>query len=193
MVERALAVLRPCDPMLYAELEDLPAPVYVTDADGIVVYFNTACIQFAGRAPIIGEDRWCVTWKLFTDNGEFLPHERCPMADAIVRKQPIRGVMAVAERPDGTKVDFMPFPTPFYDEDRNFRGAVNVLIDITDQRQAALLRAQAQRCARLSKNVTNEELGKTLIGLAHDYEAKALSLESRNRQTKGVRERSSAV
>jgi PAS domain S-box-containing protein len=167
--------------MLYAALEELPAPIYVTDAEGIVVYFNAPCIEFAGRAPVIGEDRWCVTWKLYTERGEFLPHDRCPMADAIIQKRPIRNVIALAERPDGTRVEFMPFPTPFFDDDGNIRGAVNVLIDITDHRQAALLRAQAQRCARLSESMLEGDVKDTLIRLARDYEAKARSLESRNR------------
>ncbi|MBW8707817.1 MAG: PAS domain-containing protein [Alphaproteobacteria bacterium] len=182
IVEQAVALLEPGDASLFATLEDLPAPIYVTDARGLVVYFNSACIQFAGRTPIAGKDRWCVTWKLYTDNGEFLPHDRCPMAEAIVKKQPIRNVTAVAERPDGTRVNFMPYPTPLFDRDGELRGAVNVLIDVTDQRQATLLRAQASKCARLSGATGDNDVTATLNRLAHEYEAKALALESRARQ-----------
>jgi PAS domain-containing protein len=97
---------------LSAALDQLPAPIYVTDAEGVVTYFNPSCIGFAGRTPSVGKDRWCVTWKLYTDDGKFLPHDSCPMADAIKSKRIIRGVTAVAERPDGTRVNFMPYPTP---------------------------------------------------------------------------------
>ncbi|MDX3807932.1 hypothetical protein ACXIUS_15015 [Bosea thiooxidans] len=79
-----------------------------------MTHFNKACINFAGRRPVPGRDRWCVTWKLSTIDGEFLPHECCPMAVAIKRRQPIRGLTAVAERPDGRRVHFAPFPTPIF-------------------------------------------------------------------------------
>jgi PAS domain S-box-containing protein len=184
IVEKALALLEAGDASLYAALEELPAPIYVTDSDGLVVYFNTPCIQFAGRTPIAGKDRWCVTWKLYTDDGEFLPHDKCPMAEAIVNKQPIRNVTAIAERPDGTRVNFMPYPTPLFHRNGELRGAVNVLIDVTDQRQASLLRAQARRCARLSGSTGDSDVNATLNRLAHEYEAKALALESRGRQSR---------
>ena len=44
--------------------------------------------------------------------GEFLPHDQCPMATALKEGRPIRGLTAVAKRPDGTRVVFMPYPTP---------------------------------------------------------------------------------
>src|SRR5687767_10608230 len=80
-------------------LETFSAPIYITDADGWVTSFNSACIDFAGRTPVPGEDRWCVTWRLHSEDGEFLPHDACPMAVAIREKRQIRGVVAVAERP----------------------------------------------------------------------------------------------
>jgi PAS domain S-box-containing protein len=184
LLDQALALLEPAESTLFAALEDLPAPIYVTDSEGLVLYFNAACVQFAGRTPIVGKDRWCVTWKLYTDNGDFLPHDRCPMAEAIVKKQPIRNVTAIAERPDGTRVQFMPYPTPLFHKNGDLRGAVNMLIDVTDQRQASLLHAQAARCARLSGQTGDDQVNATLNRLAHEYEAKALALESRSRSVK---------
>ena len=106
---------------------------------GFVTYFNPSCIDFAGRTPAVGKDRWCVTWKLFTDTGEFLPHDQCPMADAIHCQREVRDVSAVAERPDGTRVNFMPYSAPILSEDGELLGAVNILIDITEQCQAGEL------------------------------------------------------
>ena len=63
---------------LIAALESLAAPIYVTHADGWITYFNKACVGFAGRTPALGEDRWCVTWKLYTDEGDPLAHDACP-------------------------------------------------------------------------------------------------------------------
>jgi hypothetical protein len=103
-------------------------PTYVTDEAGILIYANAACETFAGRVPLPGVDRWCVTWKLYTDAGDFLPHDQCPMAVAIRAQKPIRGASAVAERPDGTRAPFRPFPTPFFGRDGRLSGAVNVLM-----------------------------------------------------------------
>ena len=59
-----------------AAFDALPAPVYATDAEGTIVYFNQAAADLAGRRPIVGKDKWCVTWRLFTTDGEPLPHAR---------------------------------------------------------------------------------------------------------------------
>lgn len=119
-------------------LDIFPAALYATDAGGLITYFNPACIGFAGRQPAVGRDRWCVTWKLFTKDGDFLPHDQCPMAVAIHTREAVRGVRAVAERPNGTRVDFMPFPTPVVNGEGKLLGAVNVLVNIGDNTPSAL-------------------------------------------------------
>jgi PAS domain S-box-containing protein len=117
-------------------LDCLPAAVYTTDENGTITYYNPAAVQMAGRAPAIGKDEWCVTWKLFTPDGKRLPHDQCPMALALKENRPIRGVEAVAERPDGTRVPFVPFPTPIRDSSGKLVGAVNMLVDLTERRES---------------------------------------------------------
>lgn len=56
------------------------------------------------------------------------------MAVAIRERRPVRGVEAVAERPDGTRIRFIPHPTPVFDDEGQLVGAVNLLLDITDRR-----------------------------------------------------------
>ena len=116
-------------------LQALPAAIYTTDADGRITFFNRACIEFAGRTPKIG-DMWCVTWKLFLPDGTPLAHEDCPMAIALRENRPVRDVEAIAERPDGSRICFMPYPTPLRDETGRLLGAVNMLVDITTRKQA---------------------------------------------------------
>jgi PAS domain-containing protein len=101
-----------------------PGGIYVIDAEGLITYFNPACIDFTGRRPQVGADRWCVTWRLYANTGEFLPHDQCPIAVAITTKRPIRGVTAVAERPDGTRVVFRPYPTPIFDKHGRAAGGL---------------------------------------------------------------------
>jgi two-component sensor histidine kinase len=122
--------------ILYRDLLNaLPAAIYTTDAEGRITFFNEASVAFAGRQPAIG-DEWCVTWKLFNLDGTPLPHDQCPMAVALKECRPIRGAEAVAERPDGTRLTFQPFPTPFFSPEGELLGAVNMLVDVTE-RQAA--------------------------------------------------------
>ncbi|BCG83795.1 hypothetical protein MesoLj113b_73370 (plasmid) [Mesorhizobium sp. 113-3-3] len=116
-------------------LEALPAAVYTTDAEGRIAFFNKAAVDLAGRTPRPG-DKWCVTWRLFNPDGTPLPHDQCPMAIALRENRPVRGVEAVAERPDGTRVPFIPYPTPLHDTDGRLVGAINMLVDVTEQKKA---------------------------------------------------------
>jgi len=158
-------------------LDDVPAAVYTTDGAGRITYFNRACVSLAGRTPVTGQDQWCVTWKLYGEDGEYMPHDRCPMAVAIAERRAVRGVEAVAERPDGSRISFRPFPTPLLDEQGEVVGAVNLLLATTDRRQAEYLRTQAQRCRRLARSIDDSAAAVTLLRLAEDYEEKAGSLD----------------
>ena len=113
-------------------------PIYTTDAEGAVTYWNRACVELAGREPQLGQDRWCVTWKIYTTIGDRLPHDQCPMAQAIRERRAIRDAVAIAERPDGSRIAFSPYPTPLFDVDGNLTGAINMLIDVP--------RNRARRC-----------------------------------------------
>jgi PAS domain S-box-containing protein len=117
-------------------LAAVPAAIYTTDADGKITYFNEAAVDLAGRTPTLGSDEWCVTWKLYNPDGTPLPHDQCPMAVALREGRPIRNAEAVAERPDGTRVPFIPFPTPLRDVSGKIVGAINMLVDISERKQA---------------------------------------------------------
>jgi PAS domain-containing protein len=132
ILRKVVALVKKGDPLQLRALDNFPVAIYVTDINGFITYFNTACIDFAGRTPTLNQDRWCVTWKLFTNEGDFLPHEQCPMAVAIQTKRAVRGVTAVAERPDGIRIKFEPFPTPVISENDELLGAVNMLVDVAD-------------------------------------------------------------
>src|SRR5262249_24882643 len=58
------------------------------------------------------------------------------MAMAFKQKRPIRGMEAVAERPDGTRIPFVAYPTPLFDASGNLTGAVNMLLDISERKRA---------------------------------------------------------
>lgn len=114
----------------------LPAAVYTTDAAGRITYFNEAAVELWGCRPELGRSEWCGSWKLFWPDGRSMPHDQCPMAVAIRERRPVRGLDAIAERPDGTRIPFIPFPTPIFTSDGRFVGAVNLLVDISERKRA---------------------------------------------------------
>jgi PAS domain S-box-containing protein len=156
-------------------LDELPVPVYTTDADGLVTYWNRACVDFAGREPQLGSDRWCVTWRIYNTGGDLMPHDQCPMAQAIREQKPIRGAVAIAARPDGKRRAFTPYPTPLFDQAGKLTGAVNMLIDVTSEQGPALAR-QAERCRRLSQTTHDPFAARVLGDMAEAYEATASQL-----------------
>jgi PAS domain S-box-containing protein len=122
------------DPRYPEILEALPLAVYATDADGRITFFNEAAAALWGRRPVLGQELWCGSWRIYMPDGTPLPHDRCPMAVALHEDRPIRNVDAIAERPDGTRVAFRPYPTPLHDASGALIGAVNILVDISTLR-----------------------------------------------------------
>jgi PAS domain S-box-containing protein len=116
-------------------LEALGVAVYTTDSDGRITFYNPAAAELWGRSPELGE-LWCGSWKLFWPTGEPMPHGDCPMAIALKTGESVRGYEGVAERPDGRRISFIPYPTVVKDASGQMIGAINVLIDVTDRRAA---------------------------------------------------------
>jgi PAS domain S-box-containing protein len=117
-------------------LQALPAALYTTDAAGRITFYNEAAAELRGFRPQLGTSEFCGSWKLYWPDGTPLPHHECPMALTLKERRPIRGMEAVAERPDGTRVPFIPYPTPLFDASGTLIGAVNMLVDITDRHEA---------------------------------------------------------
>lgn len=177
MLRAAIRAVRAGGRGLPRVLDGLPAAIYLTDTEGVITHYNRACIAFAGRTPRVGQDSWCVTWKLYTEDGAHLPHDRCPMAVAVREQRTVRGVQAVAERPDGSHVDFRPHPTPLFDPAGSFVAAINLLHDVTGLRQARTLRVRAAKCRRLV-NLWPDRRG-ALLSMAAEHDRAALALEQR--------------
>ena len=119
-------------------VEALPVAIYTTDAEGRLTYFNAAAVKLSGRVPELGTDQWCVTWKIFLPDGTPLPHDQCPMAIALKGGEVPTGIECIAERPDGTRFWFTPCPAVLRDAEGRIIGGINLLMDITDRKNAEI-------------------------------------------------------
>ena len=147
----------PSHELLYA----LPTAVYTTDAAGRITFYNEAAAALWGCRPTIGESEWCGSWRLYWPDGTPMPHGKCPMALALQEQRPIHGAEAVAERPDGSRVPFLAYPTPLWDDAGTLTGAINTLIDITERKEAERL---AQRFVAIVESTGDAILSKDLNG-----------------------------
>ncbi|MEH3117364.1 MAG: hypothetical protein PGN25_07085 [Methylorubrum populi] len=108
----------------------IDAPLYTTDSDGWLTYYNEAAAELWGFRPVLGKARWCGSWRLFETDGTPLPHDRSPMALALAGERAVRGVQIGLERPDGTRMGFMPYPTLLRDRTGAVTGGSNILLKV---------------------------------------------------------------
>jgi PAS domain S-box-containing protein len=161
LIARAGGPLLEGDDFFRELVNALPAAIYTTDPAGRITYYNEAAARLWGCRPDLGQSEWCGSWKLFWPDGRPLPHDQCPMAIAVKERRPVRGVEAVAERPDGVRIPFIPFPMPIFNASGALVGAVNMLVDITERKRAEEI---TQRLASIVESSDDAVVSKDLDG-----------------------------
>jgi PAS domain S-box-containing protein len=142
-------------------LEALPVAVYTTDAEGRITFYNRAAAELWGHRPELGSSRWCGSWRLYWPDGRPLPHDECPMALALKEGREVRGVEAIAEKPDGTRIRLLPYPTPLRDPSGRLVGAINLLMDISELHDTHM---ESARLATIVVSSDDAIISKTLDG-----------------------------
>jgi len=160
-LRKAIEALSLGDSFFRELLDALPAAIYATDAAGRISYYNEAAAKLWGWRPQLGTAEWCGSWKLYWPDGRPMPHGECPMAMAVKERRAILGIEAIAERPDGSRVPFIPYPTPLFDSSGALVGAVNMLVDVTDRNRAE---DYAQRLVSIVESSNDAIVSKDLDG-----------------------------
>lgn len=108
----------------------LPAAIYMTDAAGRISYCNQSAVDLWGIKPKLGEDKWCDLSPLYYTDGTPMALTDCPTEIALKEGRVVRDREALIERPDGTRIPIMSYPTPLHDGSGALVGVVNMMVDI---------------------------------------------------------------
>src|ERR1700730_2026469 len=136
MQRQAREALRASERHFRELLEELPAAVYTTDAAGRLTFYNQAAVELAGATPELGSNDWHAVWRLLRPDGTPLAYDESPMAVTLRENRAVRGAELIGERPDGGRIPFIPYPTPLRADTGKLIGAVNMLVDISERKQA---------------------------------------------------------
>jgi PAS domain S-box-containing protein len=147
-------------------LESLPAGAYTCNPDGLITYYNEHAVRLWGRAPRLNdaEDRFCGSFRLYASDGTPIRHDQCWMAQALRSKQGYNRQEILVERPDGDRLAVLAYANPIHDDGGELVGAVNVLVDISDRKQAE----DAVRESRDAALASNRAKDHFLAVLSHE-------------------------
>ncbi len=130
-------------------ISGLPSALYTCDAEGYIQLYNEAAVELWGHKPEVGKDKWCSSWEIYNVDGTPLLFDECPMA-LVLKEGYVSNMEIVIKRPDGTKRNVIPYPQAVYDSKGNITGAVNTLIDVTEQ---VMARRQLEQTAEMIENL----------------------------------------
>lgn len=122
---------------IYQLLDAIPVAAYICDPDGLITHFNSKAVEIWGRTPKLKdpEFRYCGSYRLYNSSGQLIPHDQSWMAIGLKQRKPFNGCKVIIEQENGTKRNFLNHINLLIDEEGEFSGAINVLIDITDIEQ----------------------------------------------------------
>ncbi|HEX5024850.1 MAG TPA: PAS domain S-box protein, partial [Agriterribacter sp.] len=115
-------------------VQGISIALYTCDKEGRILLYNDAAVELWGREPEVGVDLWCGSWKTLDSHGQKLDLANCPIAVALKYGR-VESFEIIVERPDGTRRHVMPYPQPMFDDKGNITGAINLLLDITENKK----------------------------------------------------------
>lgn len=148
--KRLEVALKAGEERLRGVLDALPVAAYTCDPRGHITYFNRHAALIWGQSPQLNDpaSRYCGSYKLRRLDGSELPHEECWMAVVLAGRAQMAGGEVVVERPDGARRTVLAHASPLFDTSGVLQGAVNVLMDITEQKRAEQALAASEALLR---------------------------------------------
>jgi signal transduction histidine kinase len=173
---------------LIRELPLLPAAVCVCDHDGTVELYNQTAVELWGCDPRhdAPSRRFCGAHRLFHADGQPMPHDKSPAAEALLAGVSVRNREIMIGRPDGTRVPVLANVVPLRDGEGSIIGVVSCYQDITDRKQSeAKLRETNDRLQLLSRRlVESQEVERRHIARElHDEVGQTLTVAEMNLQS----------
>ena len=139
-------------------VKNLPAGVYSCDAEGRINFYNKAAVKVWGREPELGKEQWCGSHKMITLDGVPLPADLCPMAIAFKEGRAIMGEEIIVQRADGSRSIVQVYPQPIFGLSGNITGAINMVIDVTEQKEASRKIRESEENFRQLAELTPEKV-----------------------------------
>jgi PAS domain S-box-containing protein len=135
MVERAQSQLelRESELRLRELMQSLPISCYTVDTAGRLTFFNDAAVRLWEHKPQLGATNW---FALLSPSGSELSFEASPVGVSLREKHSVRGVEAIVLRPDGSQRWVILHAAPIFETAGNCIGAINVAMDISEERAA---------------------------------------------------------
>jgi PAS domain S-box-containing protein len=140
-------------------IENIAAPIYACDPHGIITLYNDAAEILWGYKPEVGKDIWHSHLKLFYPDGRPLNPADSPMGIALGEGKSVQGVEIVIETPDGKRLNIIPFPQPMFDKNGVLSGAINILVNITKQKETehSLRKNEKQLSESIKNHITSSK------------------------------------
>jgi two-component system CheB/CheR fusion protein len=155
--------LRRSEARLQELIEALPGAVYTTDAADRITFFNPAVADLWGRSPDIGARDGA---QLYWPDGTPISHDKSPSITSVKEKRSIRGLEVAIDRPDGTRIPFLAYTTLLRDDAGDVRGAVNMLVDISESKRAEAIERRLASIVAFSDDAI---ISKTLDGIVTSW------------------------
>ena len=132
-------------------VEVMPVAVYVCDTTGIIQNYNKRAVELWGREPRPGDpaQRHCGSLRLYSSDGELVPHEQSKMAEVLRTGIEARDLEVVIERPHGSRITVLVNIVPLRAAGGELIGAMNCFQDVTDRKRAEESLRESGRLLRL--------------------------------------------
>ncbi len=114
-------------------VKNLPAAVYSCDLQGRITFYNNAAVKLWGHKPELNKDLWFGTTKVYNPDGSSIPLGQSPMARTLKEGISFTNQEIIIERSDGIRLNVLANPQPEYNLLGERIGAINILVDITQQ------------------------------------------------------------